>query len=229
MRGSFFSGDITVADAFNVSSLGYGRDGLAGYPLVRAYLTGKELKAVAEVDASISGFMGVARLYCSGLEYSWNDNRLILNRAVDVKYNDGTSICELEDDKMYSVVADLYSCQMLGTVKGKSLGMLSIEPKDKDGNPISDYEEHIIYEDGREVKAWYALTSYIDSFDNDVIPDYYNQLQGRKTEIDSRSPVELLKQPGKVFWIAVAAVVVLVLAAAGIVVFVIRRRKKKRD
>lgn len=229
VRGSFFSGDITVADAFNVSSLGYGRDGLAGYPLVRAYLTGKELKAVAEVDASISGFMGVARLYCSGLEYSWNDNRLILNRAVDVKYNDGTSICELEDDKMYSVVADLYSCQMLGTVKGKSLGMLSIEPKDKDGNPISDYEEHIIYEDGREVKAWYALTSYIDSFDNDVIPDYYNQLQGRKTEIDSRSPVELLKQPGKVFWIAVAAVVVLVLAAAGIVVFVIRRRKKKRD
>ena len=229
VRGSFFSGDITVADAFNVSSLGYGRDGLAGYPLVRAYLTGKELKAVAEVDASISGFMGVARLYCSGLEYSWNDNRLILNRAVDVKYNDGTSICELEDDKMYSVVADLYSCQMLGTVKGKSLGMLSIEPKDKDGNPISDYEEHIIYEDGREVKAWYALTSYIDSFDNDVIPDYYNQLQGRKTEIDSRSPVELLKQLGKVFWIAVAAVVVLVLAAAGIVVFVIRRRKKKRD
>ena len=81
-----------MADAFNILSLGYGKDGQAGYPLVRAYLTGKELKAVAEVDASVSNFMGVARLYCSGLEYSWNPHRLMLNRAVDIGYNDGISV-----------------------------------------------------------------------------------------------------------------------------------------
>lgn len=57
--GSFLQGSVTVADAFNILSLGYGKDGQAGYPLVRAYLTGKELKAVAEVDASVSNFMGV--------------------------------------------------------------------------------------------------------------------------------------------------------------------------
>lgn len=37
--------------------LEFGKDGVAGYPLINAYLTGKELKLVAEVDASISDFM----------------------------------------------------------------------------------------------------------------------------------------------------------------------------
>ncbi len=184
IRGSFLHGPVQVSDAFNILSLGYGKDGQAGYPLVRAYLTGKELKAVAEVDASVSDFMGVARLYCSGLEYSWNPHRLILNRAVDIGYNDGTSVSELKDDQLYSVAADLYSCQMLGAVKDTSKGILKIEPKDADGNPITDYEDHIIYDGDKEVKAWYAVASYLDSFADDQIPSYYSKAQGRKTEID---------------------------------------------
>ena len=46
-------GDITVEKVYNSFSLGIGKDGLAGYPLITAYLTGKELKLVAEVDASV--------------------------------------------------------------------------------------------------------------------------------------------------------------------------------
>ena len=227
IRGSFFRGQVSVADAFNVSSLGYGKDGLSGYPLVRAYLTGKELKAVAEVDASISDFMGVARLYSSGLEYSWNSGRLILNRAVDVAYNDGERIADLEDDTLYSVVADLYSCQMLGAVKDQSFGLLEIEPKDRNGDPISDFEAHIIYDGDREVKAWYALASYIDSFENDSIPAYYGQLQGRKTEIDSNSPAELLRQPNKISGMAAAVCIGLIAVVVGIVVLVRKRRRKR--
>jgi 5'-nucleotidase / UDP-sugar diphosphatase len=33
IRGSFLQGSVTVADAFNILSLGYGKDGQAGYPL----------------------------------------------------------------------------------------------------------------------------------------------------------------------------------------------------
>ena len=228
IRGSFFRGDITVADAFNVSSLGYGKDGLSGYPLVKAYLTGKELKAIAEVDASVSNLMGVARLYCSGLEYSWNPNRLIMNRAVDVKFRDADGkLHELEDDRLYSVAADLYSCQMLGTVKDQSFGLLKIEPKDEDGALITDYEEHIIYDGDRELKAWYALASYIDSFEGDEVPDAYGQLQGRKTEIDSRNPVELLKQPNNIFWLLTAVAAALALAAVGIALAVRKARRRK--
>lgn len=227
IRGSFLKGEVTVSDAFNVSSLGYGKDGSSGYPLVKAYVTGKELKTIAEVDASISSFMGVARLYCSGLEYAWNPHRLILNRAVDVKYNDGTGAVPVEDDRLYSVAADLYSCQMLGTVKDKSFGLLSIEPKDEDGNPITNYEDHIVYTGGKELKAWYALASYLDSFEGDTIPAYYSQPQGRKTEIDSWNPAELLKQPNQIFWIVVGVVCALVLAIVGVVMLVRKRRMRK--
>lgn len=229
IRGSFLQGPVKVSDAFNILSLGYGKDGQAGYPLVKAYLTGKELKAVAEVDASVSDFMGVARLYCSGLEYSWNPHRLILNRAVDVGYNDGTSVSELKDDQLYSVAADLYSCQMLGAVKDTSKGILKIEPKDADGNPITNYEDHIVYDGDREVKAWYAVASYLDSFSEDQIPEYYSTVQGRKTKIDSWSPAELLKQPNKIFAMAAAVLVVLILLICGGIWLVKRHRRRKKD
>lgn len=229
IRGSFLQGPVQVSDAFNILSLGYGKDGQAGYPLVRAYLTGKELKAVAEVDASVSDFMGVARLYCSGLEYSWNPHRLILNRAVDIGYNDGTSVSELKDDQLYSVAADLYSCQMLGAVKDTSKGILKIEPKDADGNPITDYEDHIIYDGDKEVKAWYAVASYLDSLSGDQIPEYYSTVQGRKAEIDSWSPVELLKQPNKILAMAAVVLVLLIVLICGVIWLVRRRRRRKKD
>lgn len=228
IRGSFLQGPVQVSDAFNILSLGYGKDGQAGYPLVRAYLTGKELKAVAEVDASVSDFMGVARLYCSGLEYSWNPHRLILNRAVDIGYNDGTSVSELKDDQLYSVAADLYSCQMLGAVKDTSKGILKIEPKDADGNPITNYEDHIVYDGDREVKAWYAVASYLDSFSEDQIPEYYSTVQGRKTKIDSWSPTELLKQPNKIVAMAAVVLVVLILLICGGIWLVKRCRRRKK-
>ena len=229
IRGSFLQGPVKVSDAFNILSLGYGKDGQAGYPLVKAYLTGKELKAVAEVDASVSDFMGVARLYCSGLEYSWNPHRLILNRAVDIGYNDGTSVSELKDDQLYSVAADLYSCQMLGAVKDTSKGILKIEPKDADGNPITDYEDHIIYDGDKEVKAWYAVASYLDSLSGDQIPEYYSTVQGRKAEIDSWSPVELLKQPNKILAMAAVVLVLLIVLICGVIWLVRRRRRRKKD
>lgn len=229
IRGSFLQGPVKVSDAFNILSLGYGKDGQAGYPLVRAYLTGKELKAVAEVDASVSDFMGVARLYCSGLEYSWNPHRLILNRAVDIRYNDGTSVSELKDDELYSVAADLYSCQMLGAVKDTSKGILKIEPKDADGNPITNYEDHIVYDGDREVKAWYAVASYLDSFSEDQIPEYYSTVQGRKAEIDSWSPTELLKQPNKILAMAAVVLVVFIVLICGGIWLVRRRRRRKKD
>src|SRR5690606_40630668 len=67
---------------------------------------------------------------------------------------DGTTE-EIDDNKLYRVVAGLYSGQMLPVVSEKSFGLLKLEPKKKDGTPITDFEEHIIYmNDGtnREIK-----------------------------------------------------------------------------
>ena len=51
LRASLYKGNITTSQAFDVLSMGVGEDGKSGYPLVSCYLTGKELKAVMEVDA----------------------------------------------------------------------------------------------------------------------------------------------------------------------------------
>lgn len=229
IRGSFFTGEITVADAFNISSLGQGPDGISGYPLVSAYLTGKELKDVAEVDASVSDIMSVARLYMGGLQYDYNMHRMFLNRATDIQLvkADGSTE-DLVDDQLYRITADLYSCQMLSIVKDKSFGLLKVEPKDADGNPITDFNEHIVYNDGQELKAWYALASYIDSFEGDKVPEKYAQTEGRKNDVTGWNPAELVKQPNKVGYILMAAVAVLILAVIGIVKLIKHIRRKRR-
>ena len=104
-------------DPVDVAVVPSGKDGVAGYPLISAYLTGKELKLAAEVDASVSDFMTTARLYCSGLNFAYNPHRMILNKVTDCYLTraDGEWI-EIQNDKLYHVVTDLYTGQMLGSV-----------------------------------------------------------------------------------------------------------------
>lgn len=230
IRESFDSGNITVGEAFNVLSLGTGADGIAGYPLVSVYLTGAELKLAAEVDISVSPLMGSARLYMSGLNYKYNSHRMLLNKTYDIELirkNGETE--EIDDDKLYRVVADLYSAQMLGMVNSMSYGLLSLAPKDAQGNLIEDYEQHIIHmKNGEELKEWYALASYIDSFKNDKVPERYNDLEGRKVQEDSWNPFKLLKQTNKFFWMIVAAVVLVIAVVALIVVLIVKLVRRMR-
>lgn len=186
IRGSFIMGDITVSDVFNVSSLGVGSDKLAGYPLVSAYLTGKELKTVCEVDASLFPIMCTAQLHISGLKYEINPKRIIFRKVkkVRIEKEDGV-LEELNNKKLYRVVVGLYSAQMLSYVGKKSFGLLSIVPKTKDGIPITKFEDYIIKDDkDGEIKEWIAIAEYLKSFDKaegvPQIPEYYNKLQGRK-------------------------------------------------
>lgn len=145
VRDTFAPGDITVEDVFNAYSLGIGLDGVAGYPLISIYLTGAELKTGAEIDASVSDLMPSARLYTSGLSYSFNPHRIILNKVTDCYLTDDAgNRTELQDDRLYRIICDLYSGQMLGAVTDVSYGILSIQPKFADGTPIENIEDAII-------------------------------------------------------------------------------------
>jgi hypothetical protein len=234
VRGSFTEGIITVADAFNVSSLGIGPDRVPGYPLVGLYLTGKELKTVAEIDASVSTLMGEARLYMSGLSYTYNPHRLLLNRVTKVSLmsHDG-AMSELDDNKLYRIIGGLYSCQMLGAVEAVSAGLLKLTPKDKDGNTITDFEQHIVYDGNTELKEWVALANYLGSFDKSGgvshVPEYYNRLHGRKVEETSRSPIAILKSPNKIFFIllgVILLVLAIIIVPTCLIVRRVRRKKK---
>ncbi|NLJ41361.1 MAG: bifunctional metallophosphatase/5'-nucleotidase [Clostridiales bacterium] len=237
IRGSFTKGDITVSDAFIVSSLGIGRDGTPGYPLISIYLTGKELKTVCEIDASITPIMKEAQLYMSGIRYTFNPNRMIFNKVTEAVLEDPDgNINEIDDKKLYRVVVGLYSGQMLPVVNDKSFGILSVIPKDKDGKPVTDYEEHIIMDlsagGNREVKEWYAIAEYLKSFDEEegvpVVPRSYSQEDGRKTVDISKDLVSLFKNPNTISLVVYAIILVLLAAVILIIVKIVKRVNSKK-
>ena len=239
VRDTYTKGDITVEDVYNSFSLGIGKDGVAGYPLINAYLTGKELKLVAEVDASISDFMTTARLYCSGLNFTYNPHRMILNKVTDCYLTraDGERT-EIEDDKLYHVVTDLYTGQMLGSVMKMSYGLLSLEPKDKDGNPIENLEDHAVMEGDKELKAWDAIARYMQSFDDADgdgianVSEYYATTHDRKVVDDSKNMLDLVKKPNKFTAIIVCIgliIIIIIVLVVSLIRKIVRKSRKKKN
>ena len=233
IRDTYALGNITVENVFNSFSLGIGQDGIPGYPLISVYLTGEELKLVAEIDASVSDLMTSARLYTDGLYWHYNPNRMILNKVTETFIVDskGNRI-ELEDDKLYRVVTDFYSSQMLGGVTDMSYGLLSLVPKFKDGTPIERYEDAVIKVDGKELKAWTAIAQYMQSFadtDGDGVPNVpqtYATQEGRKVVEDSKAIGDLIKNPNK-FTFIIGGVLLVVLALLVALVLWFRKLSRK--
>lgn len=223
IRGVVAKGEVTTSQAFDILSLGSGADGSPGYPLVSVYLTGKDMKNVFEVDASISALMPAATLYGAGSWWHYNPNRMFLDKVTECQAFDGygAEAGPFADNKLYRVVADLYSGQMLAAVKEKSFGLLSITPRDKDGNPVTDFEDHIIYDkEGRELKAWQAFATYLDKQET-VSP---TDVATVKRAVPSWNPIDLLIPMGA----PTAVVVILILLIILVVVLIIRRTVRKR-
>lgn len=244
VRDTYVPGDITVEDVYNSFSLGIGKDGVPGYPLISVYLTGKELRTAAEIDASLTDYMKTARLYMSGMNMTYNPHRLILNKVTDIyltKGDNGLALpggsggsverMELEDDKLYRVVADLYSGQMLRAVTDMSYGILSLEPKNADGTPVADFEDCIVYDGDMELKAWAGIAKYIASFEANAdgvaeVPEYYASPQGRKNVEDAKDIGSLVKNPNK-YAAAIVAVLILAIALlAALLIIMIKLVKK---
>lgn len=235
IRDTYATGTLTTEHAFNSYSMGVGADGTPIYPLISVYLTGTELKTIAEIDASISDLMTTARLYTDGLYWHYNPSRMILNKVTDVYICNGKEEREeLVDDKLYHVVTDFYSSQMLGGVTHMSYGLLSIIPKFADGTPIENYEDAIIMDGNVELKPWAAIAKYMLSFedtDKDGIgnvPAKYGVLEGRKVVEESKNIIDLIKNPNKFFFMILTVILIVILLFVGGIVLVckvIRQRK----
>ena len=125
----------------------------------------------------------------------------------------------------------MYVAQMLGTVREKSLGLLTLEPKMADGTPVEDFDDCVLYDaDGGEIKEWYALAGYLRSFGEEGIQGYGSPAgDGRKTVSHSWNPAELLSRPGMTTWAALGAAAALLLLAVFVARRVIRRRRSRRS
>lgn len=234
VRDSITQGNITTKDAFKISSLGIGKDGKSGYPLLSVYLTGKELKVAAEVDGSIQPMQNVAQLYMSGLKYTLNTKRIIFNKLVGIHLWKDNQEIALEDDKLYRVVANLYTAQMLGLIEDQSFGLLSVTPKTKDGVVIENFEDHIIYDkNGNELKEWVALTQYLQSFDKNEdgisqIPQKYYTTHGYKEVIADASPIAFFKNPSTIAMGIYAFVLFIIILLFFITRFIVKRVKRRK-
>ncbi len=217
IRESLPVGEVRVSDVFNAASLGVGTEG----ELVAVYITGTDLKNALEVDASVQPLMRSAQLFSSGVEYSFNTNRMLFNKVdyAMLRRNDGT-LEEIRDDEMYLVVTGMYCGQMLGSVEETSFGLVAITPRNEAGEPIPA-DELVNYvvrdENGVPLKEWYAIASYLDQMGG-TMDETYAQPDGRKQVYSSWNPADLLRNANKFTYILIAVVLILIL----IIVFVVK-------
>ena len=226
IRESIPVGTVTVSDIFNAASLGVGTEG----ELVEVYLTGKDLMCALEVDASVYPLMNSAQLFWSGVEYSYNTNRMIFNKVdyAMLRRADG-SLEPIRDDELYCVVAGMYMAQMLGSVEETSMGLLTLTPRDSEGNPLdlTRLADNVIRDEtGRPLKEWYAIASYIQKMGEELDPQY-SAPDGRKVVYSSLNPLKLLRNANKFTYIILAVLAILVFVVV-LIVFAIRKKHRNK-
>ncbi len=230
VRGTYDKGPVTAKDVFTSFSLGIGDDELAGYPLVSVYLKGSDIINGCEVDASLSASMDTAHLYMGNVSYEYNPRRLILNRVTNVYYTDKDGNRQkVERKKLYRVVSDIYTGNMLGGISATTFGLISIIPRDADGNVITNLNDFIIYTDRGELKGWEAIARNIE--DMKVIGDWSKAAEKTACSKPSSDPFKWLAKPSKFAGIVYSIVLGIIFIVAGTIVIVkcIRKNKKKQS
>jgi 5'-nucleotidase / UDP-sugar diphosphatase len=236
IRDSFLKGIITTADVFQVLSLGIGRDGVAGYPLVAFYVTGKELKDILEIDASVAPFIkNDAHLQVSGVKFAYNPHRILFDRVTRISVQDEKGEYKsLDYKKLYRVCSNLYAAEMINYVSKVTYGLLSVKPKDKKGRTLPDLGKAIIYSDKgsskpRELKEWIALAQYMRSFTdtnhNGIpnIPEKYKSPEGRYQAEPSRNIINMVAGGNLITYGALIIGFLFLCALIFLIVFVIKK------
>ena len=236
IRDSFQKGKITTADVFQVLSLGIGRDSIAGYPLLAFYVTGKELKDILEIEASVAPFKKEdAHLQVSGVKFAFNPHRILFDRVTQVSVqNEKGEYKPLDFKKLYRVCSNLYAAEMINYVSKVTYGLLSVKPKDNKGRTLPDLNKAIIYSDKgsskpQELKEWIALTQYMRSF-TDInhngipnIPEKYRAPEGRYQAEPSTDLKKILANGNAITYGALIIGIVFLCALIFLIVFVIKK------
>jgi 5'-nucleotidase / UDP-sugar diphosphatase len=201
IRDPVSPGIQSVADLFRVMSLGSGNDGIPGYPLAQLWVTGKELKNIAEVLIMASSSTPSNFCYYSHLKVTYNPDGGLFKKVIKLELTDNNGNTTIIDtsksnDKLYSIVANSYMLEFVGIIKKKSFGIINVVPKDKNGKPVKDMQTTIIDFNAsksgiQEGKEWLAL---IDFFRNKKKQD-----DGSVPELSEyyKSPSRSLVEAGK--------------------------------
>ena len=233
VRDSIYKGNLSESGIYNILSLGSGSDGSVGYSLVDFYLYGSELKTLCQIDVSMYPMMHEVQFSFSGLRYTYNDSRLPLDKVTGVEtQNADGSWAPLEDNRLYRITTSQYLANMTGLITKMSHGIITLAPRDKDGNPVSDTNTLIIHTpSGEEAKEWIALSDYIHSFPVDAdglrtIPAEYNTPREVKTPVDN-SLTTFFSAPSPIA-LAVYGIIAGLIVLVVIIILLIRRHHIKK-
>ncbi|MHB8910945.1 MAG: 5'-nucleotidase, partial [Syntrophales bacterium] len=235
----FLKGPITVDDIFRVLSLGLGTDGMPGYPLISSHITGKDLKDLLEVETTVAKIKNDAHLQLSGVRFSYNPHRVPFDRVTSIAVQNEAGVYEpMAPEKLYRICLNFYTAQMVEYVRTASHGLLSVQPRDRQGRPVTDMRQTIIDADPQtpgtqEIKEWAALAAYLKSFpdaDGNGIPDIparYRQPEGRFSAVPSWNPIRLVAGGNGITYGAIGIGVFLHVVMILLIGFAIRLVRRK--
>lgn len=231
-----------VSDVFRIAPLGVGElDDAPGYPLIKVYVSGQELKNLLEV-LLLAYQMRESKSYyprVSGLRFSYNPWRVPFDRVSRIELGDpvkGYTPLDLDDTRLYSIGATSYVGSFTWLVDDLTKGLLSVQPKDAQGQPLAQLKAAIIDADPeqpgiQEYKEWQGLLDHIRSLpdqDGDGLADIPTQGPAAETRMlraASLHPADLFRYAGPLQW---GLSVVLLSGALLILGLLLRRRLSRR-
>ena len=138
------TGRVCVSDLFRVEPLGIGVDDTMSYPLVTFYLNAQEIKKAMEVPTSIYPIKGSDYyLQVSGLKVKYNPKRMIFDRVTEIliEEEDGSFVpldYSSNNKELYRITTNYYNASFIKVVGNFTNNILTMVPKDRDGNRIED-------------------------------------------------------------------------------------------
>ena len=196
------TGAIWAADAFRVLPLGIGPDQIPGYSMATFYITAQDLKSAAEAVVAIPKLKGNSYfLQFSGFKFTYSETGDLFNmvQGIWLKDGDGYSDTPLDfseaNTELYRVSVNAYVAAMMYVLADATGGLLSVTPRDADGNPIADLSTTTLDVDPttdgiQELKLWQTLFNYLAHFEdtngNDIpdVPASYGAPEGRMQVVD---------------------------------------------
>lgn len=165
------TGEQTVADIFRVVPLGFGHDQVPGYPLARAYVTGRELKGIMEVLYLAPSVGRDYYLYASGIRATIDPGKGFLRKVTSIGIGNpenGFTPVDISrgNPELYSITANAYVLEFVGIIKKLTKHLIVVKLKDEHGNPIQSVYDTLIDADAdipgiQEAKEWKALVWYL--------------------------------------------------------------------
>ncbi len=230
-----------VSDLFRIAPLGVGQfDDEPGYPMIKAYVSAREIKSLLEVLLLAYQLRDSRSYYprVSGVRFTYNPWRVPFDRVSRIEIGDpvaGYRALDLNDTRLYSIAATSYVGSFTWLVPDLTKGLLDVVPKDAEGRPLPRIEDAIVDQDPntegvQELKEWQALLDHIRSLpdlDGDGLADIPTTgaaAEERMIRAPSLHPAELFRLAGPLQW----GVSLVILAGALLILWLLSRPLRRR-